>query len=108
MHRRHIGLLKLHRAIARSDTCRGADQQLTHHSNKEATMKTRFVLLAGVALLLSLPAFAESPFDGTWKLNTSKSNLAGDIMHFADAGSGMLKYTDSDQTYTFKPDGSSF
>jgi hypothetical protein len=71
-------------------------------------MKTTFALLAGVALLLSLPAFAESPFDGTWKLNTSKSNLAGDIMHYADAGSGMLKYTDSDQTYTFKPDGSSF
>jgi hypothetical protein len=71
-------------------------------------MKTRFALLAGVALLLSLPAFAESPFDGTWKLNTSKSHLAGDTMHYADAGSGMLKYTDSDQTYTFKPDGSSF
>jgi hypothetical protein len=43
-------------------------------------MKTRFALLAGVALLLSLPAFAESPFDGTWKLNTSKSHLAGDTM----------------------------
>ena len=71
-------------------------------------MKTTFALLAGVALFLSLPAFAESPFDGTWKLNTSKSNLTGDIMHYADAGSGMLKYTDSDQTYTFKPDGSSF
>ena len=71
-------------------------------------MKTRIALLAGIALLLSLPAFAESPFDGTWKLNTSKSNLTGDIMHYADAGSGMLKYTDSDQTYTFKPDGSSF
>jgi hypothetical protein len=71
-------------------------------------MKTGFALLAGVALLLSLPAFAESPFDGTWKLNTSKSHLAGDTMSYADAGSGMLKYTDSDQTYTFKPDGSSF
>ena len=71
-------------------------------------MKTTFALLAGVALLISLPAFAESPFDGTWKLNTSKSNLTGDIMHYADAGSGMLKYTDSDQTYTFKPDGSPF
>jgi hypothetical protein len=71
-------------------------------------MKTRFALLAGVTVLLSLPAFAESPFDGTWKLNTSKSHLAGDTMHYADAGSGMLKYTDSDQTYTFKPDGSSF
>jgi len=71
-------------------------------------MKIGFALLPAVALLLSLPAFAESPFDGTWKLNTSKSHLAGDTMSYADAGSGMLKYTDSDQTYTFKPDGSSF
>jgi hypothetical protein len=71
-------------------------------------MKTGYGLLAGVALLLSWPAFADSPFDGTWKLNTSKSHLEGDTMTYADAGSGSLKYTDSDQTYTFKPDGTSF
>jgi hypothetical protein len=71
-------------------------------------MKTGFALLAGVAIFLSWPAFADSPFDGTWKLNTSKSHLEGDTMTYADAGSGALKFTDSDQTYTFKPDGSSF
>jgi hypothetical protein len=71
-------------------------------------MKIGFALLAGIALLLSLPALAESPFDGTWRLNTAKSHLAGDTMSYEDAGSGMLKYTDSDETYTFKPDGSSF
>jgi hypothetical protein len=71
-------------------------------------MRPGFALLPGLALLLSFPDFAASPFDGTWKLNTSKSHLAGDTMSYADAGSGMLKYTDSDQTYTFKPDGSSF
>jgi hypothetical protein len=49
-----------------------------------------------------------SSFDGTWSLNTSKSHLAGDTMSYEDAGNGMLKFTDSDQTYTFKPDGSSF
>jgi hypothetical protein len=71
-------------------------------------MKPGFALLPGLALLLSFPDFAASPFDGTWKLNTSKSHLAGDTMSYADAGSGTLNYTDSDQTYTFKPDGSSF
>jgi hypothetical protein len=29
-------------------------------------------------------------------------------MSYEDAGSGMLKYTDSDQSYTFKPDGTPF
>jgi hypothetical protein len=71
-------------------------------------MKTGYGLLAGVALLLSWPALADSPFDGTWKLNAGKSHLEGDTMSYADAGAGSLKYTDSDQSYTFKPDGSSF
>jgi hypothetical protein len=71
-------------------------------------MKIGIGLLPGLALLLSSAAFAVSPFDGTWSLNTSKSHLAGDTMSYTDAGNGMLKYTDSDQTYTFKPDGSSF
>jgi len=71
-------------------------------------MKIGFALLPVVVLLLGSAAFAESPFDGTWTLNTSKSHLAGETMSYADAGSGMLMYTDSDQSYTFKPDGSSF
>src|SRR6202044_2542174 len=37
-----------------------------------------------------------------------KSNLAGDTMTLDDASGGSIKYTDSDQSYTFKPDGSSF
>jgi hypothetical protein len=66
------------------------------------------IALLPLALFLSSTALAESPFDGTWTLNTAKSHLAGDTMTYADAGNGTLKYTDSDQTYTFKPDGSSF
>jgi hypothetical protein len=52
--------------------------------------------------------WADSPFDGTWKLNTAKSQLAGETMSFSDGGSGTLKYADSDQSYSFKPDGSPF
>ena len=48
---------------------------------------------------------ANSPFDGTWKLNQEKSKLAGDTMSFASAGSGSMRYTDSSETYTFTTDG---
>ena len=51
---------------------------------------------------------ADSPFEGTWKLDPAKSHLAGDTMALEDAGGGSIKYTDSDQSYTFKPDGSPF
>ncbi len=68
--------------------------------------KNLFLALVGCCCVSSF-AFAQSPFDGTWKLNAAKSNLAGDTMTIEDAGNGALKYTDSDQTYTFKPDGSS-
>jgi len=71
-------------------------------------MKTRTMLFPVVALCMYSVAWADSPFDGTWQLNTAKSNLTGDTMSFEDAGSGQLKYTDSSQSYSFKPDGSSF
>ena len=71
-------------------------------------MKTRTVLLSLLAAGMCSAAFAGSPFDGTWQLNTAKSQLAGDTMTFEDAGGGSLKYTDSDQSYTFKPDGGAF
>ena len=69
-------------------------------------MRTLAVLL--VAFFACSAAWADSPFDGTWRLNAAKSQLAGDTMSFDDAGGGTLKYTDSDQSYSFKPDGSSF
>ena len=69
-------------------------------------MRTTAPLL--VALFACSAAWADSPFDGTWRLNPTKSHLAGDTMSFDDAGGGALKYTDSDQSYSFKPDGSSF
>jgi len=97
----------LRRAIVRTDNSRAMNQQFSH-SIKERRMKIGFALLPAAALLLSSAAFGESRFDGTWILNTSKSQLAGETMTYADAGTGTFKYTDSNQTYTFKPDGSSF
>ena len=71
-------------------------------------MKLRNVLLPAIAICASAVALAQSPFDGTWALNQSKSNLTGDMMHFQPAGAGMMKYSDSEESYTFKTDGSSF
>lgn len=71
-------------------------------------MKSASVLLPSLALLCASAAVAGSPFDGTWILDTGKSKLAGDTLSYSDAGDGMLKYTDSDSTYTFKTDGTAF
>ena len=68
----------------------------------------RTIALSLVAFFACSAAWADSPFDGTWQLNATKSQLAGETMSFDAAGSGTLKYTDSDQSYSFKPDGSSF
>jgi hypothetical protein len=74
----------------------------------EVVVNTKTLLFALIALCPFSVALADSPFDGTWKLDPAKSHLTGDTMTFEDAGNGSLKYTDSAQTYTFKPDGSSF
>ena len=71
-------------------------------------MRISSMLLCLISVCAGAGALADSPFDGTWNLNTAKSQLAGDTMTFEDAGSGTLKYADSSQTYTFKTDGSSF
>jgi len=71
-------------------------------------MKIKHVLFSMILASASVIASAQSPFDGTWAMNQSKSQLAGDTMTFASAGDGMLKYTDSVQSYTFKTDGTEF
>jgi hypothetical protein len=63
------------------------------------------ILALGTCLISSL-ASAQSPFDGTWKLNTQQSNLAGEVMTLQDAGGGAITYSDPEQSYRFKPDGS--
>ncbi|HEY3885624.1 MAG TPA: hypothetical protein VGL62_10480, partial [Vicinamibacterales bacterium] len=75
---------------------------------QEFLMKRKALLFSLASLCLGGAAIADSPFDGTWQLNPAKSHLAGDTMTLDDAGGGSIKYTDSDQSYTFKPDGSSF
>jgi hypothetical protein len=71
-------------------------------------MQKKALLFSLAAFCLGGAALADSPFDGTWKLDAAKSHLTGDTMTLEDAGGGSMKYTDSDQSYTFKPDGSPF
>jgi hypothetical protein len=71
-------------------------------------MQMKALLFSFSVFCLGGAAMADSPFDGTWNLNPAKSHLAGDTMTLEDAGGGSIKFTDSDQSYTFKPDGSSF
>jgi len=48
----------------------------------------RTIALSLVAFFACSAAWADSPFDGTWQLNATKSQLAGDTMSFDDAGGG--------------------
>ena len=71
-------------------------------------MKTSAMLFALITCCGGAGVWADGPFDGSWQMNPAKSNLAGETMTFEDAGNGSLEYTDSSESYTFKPDGSTF
>jgi hypothetical protein len=69
-------------------------------------MKIPSMLLPLIAICVCSAALASTPFDGTWRLNSQQA----DQMTFSveEVGNGALKYTDSAESYTFKPDGSAF
>jgi hypothetical protein len=71
-------------------------------------MKVALSLCASITLFFCSVALADNPVDGTWQLNPAKSQLAGDTITFEDSGNGALKFSNSDESYTFKPDGSTF
>jgi hypothetical protein len=50
-------------------------------------------------------ALAQNPFIGDWKQNNDKSHLTGDVIVFALAPDGAIKFTAEDRSYTFKTDG---
>lgn len=69
-------------------------------------MRTTFLL----CLLLALPAgtafAADSPWNGTWKLDESKSQFSGGTMTFSQGAGDMLNYSDgSTSDYEFAIDG---
>ena len=70
-------------------------------------MKKLGLLLATLALttLTGLPALSQSPFDGTWKLDVTKSQLTGDTFTYSRTPAGMMHYSDGAFDWDFGIDG---
>lgn len=69
-------------------------------------MKARLVLSAVLTLVSAGHlAAADEPFMGAWKLNLTKSKLAGDLVKFEEAPGGAIKQTAAGISSTFKTDG---
>jgi hypothetical protein len=72
----------------------------------------RLVLyLAAIAVVLSTAPVgaADSPWDGTWKLNEAKSILTGDTVTYSKAPNGLIEHSDATATsYSFGCDGKDY
>ena len=53
-------------------------------------------------------AFAQSPFEGDWKMNNEKSKMTGEVLEFAPVTDGAIKITFEDRSYDFKTDGKEY
>ena len=71
-------------------------------------MKIGRALLPLVAIVMCSAALADDPFDGTWALNIEKSHVAAATLSWEDLGSGRLRFTNMNFSYTFRPDGHEF
>jgi hypothetical protein len=63
------------------------------------------ILIAALLGSASFALAAETPFEGTWKLNLDKSKLTGDTVKFSSAA-GSMRVTGGGESYEFKADGS--
>ncbi len=73
-------------------------------SFKTALRHISFCLLIG----FTVAAVAQNPFVGKWKFNPDKSQLTGDLIHFAPASGGAMEYSASGRSYKFKTDGNPY
>ena len=62
-------------------------------------------LTLAAALAISGAAFAESPFVGSWKLDTAKSRFTGDTMTYTKTATGYHYSNGSTVAYDFADDG---
>jgi hypothetical protein len=65
---------------------------------------TRLLVFA-VALALGPSALAANPWDGTYKLNRSKSHLTGDSFKYYEVAGGKWHFSAGKVGYDFAPDG---
>jgi hypothetical protein len=70
-------------------------------------MKSRALRLCLIATLscITTAAMAENPFAGTWKVDYSKSHVTGQTISFTSEAGGAVLFTEPNENYTFKPDG---
>ena len=68
-------------------------------------MKKSGLTFALFALTALTALAAESPFDGTWKLDTQKSHLTGDTFTYSTTASGMMHFSDGAVEWDFATDG---
>jgi hypothetical protein len=72
-------------------------------------MKTTLLLCSVLALPVSLAQAADSPWDGTWKLDPAKSHFTGDTFTIAQGPGKLLHYSDgSTASYDFGVDGKEY
>jgi hypothetical protein len=65
--------------------------------------------LALLCATLAPAALAASPWDGTWKMDKSKSHLTGNTFMYSKTASGMWKFSDgAGYAYDFAADGKSY
>jgi hypothetical protein len=65
----------------------------------------KLLACAFIFALASTTAFAASPWDGTWKLDRSKSHLTGASFTYSKAADGKWKLTNGPISFEFAPDG---
>jgi hypothetical protein len=66
----------------------------------------KLLLAALTCVALTTPALAATPWDGTWKLDLSKSHLAGSSFTYSKNDNGTWRYSDGSQvSYDFALDG---
>ena len=79
---------------------------MTANSATSTVTGMNTVIALAVVLAASTPsALAGSPWDGTWKLDRSKSHLTGGTVTLSRAGNGRWKYNDGTVSYEFGLDG---
>jgi hypothetical protein len=65
----------------------------------------RILSLALICAASTLTAQTASPWNGTWKIDRSKSHLTGTTYTLAKAANGMWTVTEGELTFTYAPDG---
>ena len=71
-------------------------------------MRAVRILLPLAAIGICSATLASEPFDGTWNLNVDKSRVMPTTMEWEDIGNGEVRFSNANQSYTYKIDGHQF